>query len=241
MVRMRAPLLLVTTGVTLALLASGAASSAPAASGPVAAGGTPAAAISIPASPTQETEVLAAKVARVNLSVDAKAGRHAISPLIYGVNYAAQTPGLSSAFTVPVDRWGGNSTSRYNYPTTPTTPGSDWYFENIVSDPEIDAHGLRRRRPEPRVREPRDRPDDRLGGEGLPVRAPVPLLLPAHDVREPERLRLLGRQLRQRHQRQPTQLAADPATTSTSVGRRRSTRPWSPRSSAGTARQPTAA
>jgi hypothetical protein len=106
------------------------------ASGPVAAGGTPAASISIPASPTQDTEVLAAKVARVNLSVDAKAGRHAISPLIYGVNYAGQTPGLSSAFTVPVDRWGGNSTSRYNYTNDTYNTGQDWYFENIVSDPD---------------------------------------------------------------------------------------------------------
>ena len=80
--------------------------------------------------------MLATKAARVNLSLDAKAGRHAISPLIYGVNYAGQTPGLSSAFTVPVDRWGGNSTSRYNYINDTYNTGQDWYFENIVSDPD---------------------------------------------------------------------------------------------------------
>ena len=135
--RMRAPLLLVTTGVTLALLAAGAPSSAPVASSSHARTiSTPVASISSPDGPAEDTEVLAAKVARVNLSVDARAGRHAISPLIYGVNYAGQTPGLSSAFTVPVDRWGGNSTSRYNYTNDTYNTGQDWYFENIVSDPE---------------------------------------------------------------------------------------------------------
>jgi hypothetical protein len=134
MVDMRAPLLLVTTGVTLALLASGAPSNAPVASGPITAVSSAAAAsISSPAVTAKDDAAMATKVARVNLSVDAKAGRHAISPLIYGVNFAAQTPGLSSAFTVPVDRWGGNSTSRYNYTNDTYNTGQDWYFENIVS------------------------------------------------------------------------------------------------------------
>jgi hypothetical protein len=34
---------------------------------------------------------------------------------------------------VPVDRWGGNSTSRYNYTNDTYNTGSDWYFENIVA------------------------------------------------------------------------------------------------------------
>ena len=71
--------------------------------------------------------------ARVTLTVDAAAARHAISPLVYGVNFASQVPGLGKAFRVPVDRWGGNSTSRYNYTNDTYNTGSDWYFENIVA------------------------------------------------------------------------------------------------------------
>ena len=71
--------------------------------------------------------------ARVALTVDVAAAHHAISPLIYGVNFASQVPGLGKAFRVPVDRWGGNSTSRYNYTNNTYNTGSDWYFENIVA------------------------------------------------------------------------------------------------------------
>ncbi len=69
----------------------------------------------------------------VTLTVDAGRGRHAISPLVYGVNFASQVSGLKKAFRVPVDRWGGNSTSRYNYTNHTYNTGSDYYFENIVA------------------------------------------------------------------------------------------------------------
>jgi hypothetical protein len=71
--------------------------------------------------------------AKVTLTIDASRGRHKISPLIYGVNFASQVSGLGKAFRVPVDRWGGNSTSRYNYTDNTYNTGSDWYFENIVA------------------------------------------------------------------------------------------------------------
>jgi hypothetical protein len=71
--------------------------------------------------------------AHVTLTVDVAQGRHAISPLIYGVNFASQVSGLGKAFRVPVDRWGGNSTSRYNYTNNTYNTGSDYYFENIVA------------------------------------------------------------------------------------------------------------
>jgi hypothetical protein len=79
--------------------------------------------------------LLPAKTTKISLSVDVTANRHPISPLIYGVNYASQTAGLSSQFTVPVDRWGGNATSRYNYTNDTYNTGQDWYFENIVASP----------------------------------------------------------------------------------------------------------
>jgi hypothetical protein len=69
----------------------------------------------------------------VALTVDAAKGRHPISPFIYGVNFASQVSGLAQAFRVPVDRWGGNSTSRYNYTNNTYNTGSDWLFENIVA------------------------------------------------------------------------------------------------------------
>lgn len=74
----------------------------------------------------------AGAVAPVPLSVSATSNRHAISPLIYGVNFASTSGGLNKAVHLPVSRWGGNATSRYNYLTDTTNTGSDWFFENIL-------------------------------------------------------------------------------------------------------------
>ncbi len=63
------------------------------------------------------------------LSVDAADGRHPISPYIYGMNYASET--IAVDLHLPVRRWGGNSTSRYNWQNDTTNTGSDWYFENV--------------------------------------------------------------------------------------------------------------
>lgn len=66
--------------------------------------------------------------ADVTVTVDANANPHPISPLIYGMNFpdAAQL-----AAGVPLARWGGNSTSRYNYQTDVHNTGNDYYFENL--------------------------------------------------------------------------------------------------------------
>src|SRR5258706_7397469 len=48
------------------------------------------------------------------LSINAGADQHAISPLIYGMNFAEA--GLAQDVRLTVDRWGGNSTTRYNWP-----------------------------------------------------------------------------------------------------------------------------
>jgi len=70
-----------------------------------------------------------------NLTVDAAAGRHAISDDIYGMNYADEE--LAAEVRLPVRRWGGNGTSRYNWQNDTSNRGSDWYFENI---PETNTH-----------------------------------------------------------------------------------------------------
>ncbi|HUK12686.1 MAG TPA: glycoside hydrolase family 44 protein [Thermoanaerobaculaceae bacterium] len=67
------------------------------------------------------------------IAVDTGAGLHAISPGIYGMNYADET--LAADLRLPVRRWGGNSTSRFNWQNDMTNTGSDWYFENVPQDP----------------------------------------------------------------------------------------------------------
>lgn len=71
-----------------------------------------------------------------DLSVDAAASRHSISPYIYGINYASKA--IATAVRLPVRRWGGNSTSRYNWQIDTSNTGSDWYFENIPPDTSAD-------------------------------------------------------------------------------------------------------
>ncbi len=66
------------------------------------------------------------------LSVNAGAQRKAISPYIYGMNYAEET--LAADLNLPVHRWGGNSTTRYNWQQDIHNTGSDWYFENIPAE-----------------------------------------------------------------------------------------------------------
>ncbi len=66
------------------------------------------------------------------LSVDAAAGQHAISPYIYGINFASEA--VAASVNLPVRRWGGNSTSRYNWQNDTTNTGSDWYFENVPEE-----------------------------------------------------------------------------------------------------------
>ncbi|MEV1011640.1 glycoside hydrolase family 44 protein [Streptomyces sp. NPDC049881] len=66
------------------------------------------------------------------LSVDATDVRHAISPHVYGMNFAS--PELAEDLRLPVHRWGGNATTRYNFRNDTTNRASDWYFENIPND-----------------------------------------------------------------------------------------------------------
>lgn len=60
------------------------------------------------------------------LKVDASADRHPIDPDIYGMAYA--DPALAKEIALPLERWGGDSTTRYNWKTDSTNAGDDWYF-----------------------------------------------------------------------------------------------------------------
>ncbi|MEM9774250.1 MAG: glycoside hydrolase family 44 protein [Chloroflexota bacterium] len=66
------------------------------------------------------------------LQVDASTVTHAISPLIYGVNLVDERMG--DELNVSVSRYGGNSTSRYNWKNNAANLGHDWYFMSVPRD-----------------------------------------------------------------------------------------------------------
>ena len=65
----------------------------------------------------------------VTINVDVNANRRPINPDIYGVAHAttAQLNDLSS----PLNRNGGNNTTRYNWQLNADNRGNDWYFQSI--------------------------------------------------------------------------------------------------------------
>jgi len=60
----------------------------------------------------------------ITISVDASAGRHPISPLVYGLAYA--TTAQLNELNVGLNRLGGNNTSRYNWQLNADNRGFDW-------------------------------------------------------------------------------------------------------------------
>jgi hypothetical protein len=66
------------------------------------------------------------------LGVDAADLGYAISPYIYGMNFAQED--LAAELDLPINRWGGNATTRYNYRLDMSNRASDWYFQNIPND-----------------------------------------------------------------------------------------------------------
>src|SRR5271155_4447956 len=61
------------------------------------------------------------------VNVDASANRVAINPNIYGIAYGDAHD--MTTLNAPLNRWGGDSTSRYNWQIDAHSAGSDWYFE----------------------------------------------------------------------------------------------------------------
>jgi len=95
-----------------------------------------AASLGLSALPASASASAADAAAGPALSVNAFAGLHPISRDIYGMNFADAA--LEQELRLPVDRWGGNATTRYNYLLDTGNHASDWYFENIpnqVADP----------------------------------------------------------------------------------------------------------
>ena len=84
-----------------------------------------------------------------SLSIDANSGQHAISPDIYGINFfwdvgSPATPALTAAAPAlrpTLRRWGGNSTSTYNWQLDIDNLDADWFYE-VLPDTTIDASKL---------------------------------------------------------------------------------------------------
>lgn len=60
------------------------------------------------------------------VTVDFSIRPYPISPLIYGVNFATKQEAFE--LRLPLNRSGGNATTRYNWQQNATSSGSDWYF-----------------------------------------------------------------------------------------------------------------
>jgi hypothetical protein len=63
------------------------------------------------------------------ITVDAATNRRAIDPHIYGVAYG--TTATLAELNAPLNRLGGNNTSRYNWKQNADNRGSDWFFQSI--------------------------------------------------------------------------------------------------------------
>jgi hypothetical protein len=66
----------------------------------------------------------------VTISIDVNASRHRIDPNIYGVAHAGAAD--LSDLNVPLNRNGGNNTTRYNWQQNADNRGNDWYYESIA-------------------------------------------------------------------------------------------------------------
>ncbi|HEY8562272.1 MAG TPA: glycoside hydrolase family 44 protein [Pyrinomonadaceae bacterium] len=65
----------------------------------------------------------------VTIQINAALNRRAINPLIYGTAYASTAQLLELG--APLNRQGGNNTTRYNWLLNADNRANDWYFESI--------------------------------------------------------------------------------------------------------------
>ena len=71
----------------------------------------------------------AAATTGLEIVVDVSADRHVINPEIYGINHQADEE-LAMLLDLPVRRWGGNHTTRYNWQLDTFNRDNDWFFES---------------------------------------------------------------------------------------------------------------
>ncbi len=66
----------------------------------------------------------------VAVTVDVNSNRHLISPYVYGGAYPKDAATISDS-GLTVVRWGGDSTSRYNWKLQTNNSGNDYYYEDF--------------------------------------------------------------------------------------------------------------
>lgn len=71
----------------------------------------------------------------VDVTVDLLNLQHPINPYIYGMNWA--DPALAAELSLPVNRWGGNAVTRFNWELDVSNRASDWFFENIPNETDM--------------------------------------------------------------------------------------------------------
>ncbi len=62
------------------------------------------------------------------LTIDGSANRHPISPYIYGIADTGPDAGLANELKWPLNRWGGDAATRYNWKLDMSNSGGDWFF-----------------------------------------------------------------------------------------------------------------
>ena len=87
------------------------------------------AAVTIAASSAGWPTSASAQNPAVTINVDVNANRRAINPNIYGVAHATTTQ--LNDLNSPLNRHGGNNTTRYNWQANADNRGNDWYFQSI--------------------------------------------------------------------------------------------------------------
>lgn len=80
--------------------------------------------------------------AAVSVTIDPALERRPVSRMIYGVNFASEA--ALERVGYPVQRWGGNATTRYSWQDDVSNRAGDWFFYNVPDDnpaPQNLPHG----------------------------------------------------------------------------------------------------
>src|SRR5271155_1791606 len=86
---------------------------------------------STPASASQNNNNATPGTTNVTVTLNALTNRHPISPYVYGGAYPQDAPTITDSGLTAV-RWGGDSTSTYNWQLFTDNAAADWYFEDFA-------------------------------------------------------------------------------------------------------------
>lgn len=73
--------------------------------------------------------------AQTVINIDAKAARHRINPNVYGTAFASAAQ--LDELNIPLNRHGGNATTRYNWQQNCSNRAFDWYWESLEDGPAV--------------------------------------------------------------------------------------------------------